>query len=69
MREFLPGLLPEQKRAKFRDPDWDKRDDSVPIWVTIVHVGFLAWTRVGKAVLDQYRQEKFGTLVVGRREG
>ena len=46
MREFLPGLLPEQQRAKYRDPDWDKRDDPVPAWITIVHVGFMAWTIV-----------------------
>jgi hypothetical protein len=46
MREFLPALLPEQQRAKFRDPDWDKRDDAVPAWVTIVHLGFMAWTIV-----------------------
>ena len=46
MREFLPGLLPEQDRADFRDPDWDKRDDPVPAWVTAVHVGFMAWTIV-----------------------
>ena len=46
MREFLPGLLPEHDRADFRDPDWDKRDDPVPAWVTIVHVGFMVWTIV-----------------------
>lgn len=46
MREFLPGLLPERDRADFRDPDWDKRDDPVPAWVTIVHVVFMAWTIV-----------------------
>jgi hypothetical protein len=46
MRELLPGLLPEQDRAVFRDPEWDKRDDPVPIWVTIVHVAFMAWTIV-----------------------
>jgi hypothetical protein len=46
MREFLPGLLPEQDRADYLDPDWDKRDDPVPAWVTIVHVGFMAWTIV-----------------------
>ena len=44
MREFLPGLLPEQDRPDFRDPDWDKRDDPVPYWVTAVHVAFMAWT-------------------------
>jgi hypothetical protein len=46
MREFLPGLLPEQQRVDYRDPDWDKRDDPVPAWVTIVHLGFMAWTIV-----------------------
>jgi hypothetical protein len=46
MREFMPGLLPEHDRADFRDPDWDKRDDPVPAWVTAVHVGFMAWTIV-----------------------
>jgi len=46
MREFLPGLLPEQDRADFRDPDWDQRDDPVPVWVTAVHTGFMAWTIV-----------------------
>ena len=44
MREFLPGLLPEQDRADFRDPNWDKRDDPVPVWVTVFHAGFMAWT-------------------------
>ncbi len=44
MREFLPGLLPERERPDFRDPDWDKRDDPVPYWVTAVHVVFMAWT-------------------------
>jgi len=46
MRELLPGLLPQQDRADYRDPDWDKRDDPVPAWVTIVHLGFMAWTIV-----------------------
>jgi hypothetical protein len=44
MREFLPGLLPEQDRPDFRDPDWNRRDDPVPYWVTAVHVAFMAWT-------------------------
>ncbi len=46
MREYLPGLLDEEDRARFRDPDWDQRDDPVPAWVTIVHLGFMAWTIV-----------------------
>jgi hypothetical protein len=46
MREYLPGLLPEHERPDYRDPKWDERDDPVPAWVTIVHVGFMAWTIV-----------------------
>jgi len=44
MRTALPGLLPEKDRAKFRDPEWDKRDDPVPTWVILVHVLFMVWT-------------------------
>lgn len=44
MREVLPGLLPENQRPRFRDPEWDQRDDPVPAWVVIVHVLFMAWT-------------------------
>lgn len=44
MREFLPGLLPEHDRVEFRDPNWNRRDDPVPAWVTAVHAGFMAWT-------------------------
>ncbi len=46
MREFLPGLLPENERSQFYDPQWDERDDPVPAWVTIFHVAFMAWTIV-----------------------
>jgi hypothetical protein len=44
MRRGLPGLLPEKQRGPFNDPDWDQRDDPVPVWITIVHVFFMAWT-------------------------
>ena len=44
MRRGLPALLPDEQRGPFQDPDWDKRDDPVPVWVTIVHVFFMAWT-------------------------
>ena len=44
MREHLPGLLPEEDRAPFIDPDWDEREDPVPAWVTIAHILFMAWT-------------------------
>ena len=44
MRRGLPALLPEKQRGPFHDPDWDQRDDPVPMWITIVHVFFMAWT-------------------------
>jgi hypothetical protein len=44
MRRALPALLPENKRAEFRDPQWDERDDPVPAWITVVHVLFMGWT-------------------------
>jgi hypothetical protein len=44
MRRGLPALLPDNRRGPFNDPDWDQRDDPVPVWVTIVHVFFMVWT-------------------------
>jgi Putative Na+/H+ antiporter len=44
MNELYPGLLPEDERPAFVDPEWDERDDPVPGWVTTVHVLFMAWT-------------------------
>jgi hypothetical protein len=44
MRRLVPGALPAEQRGKFFDPDWDQRDDPVPVWVTIVHVLFMGWT-------------------------
>ena len=44
MRKALPGLLPENERPAFRDPQWDNREDPVPGWVTLIHVVFLIWT-------------------------
>jgi hypothetical protein len=43
-RRFLPLLLSEAERAEFRDPDWDQREDAVPVWITLVHLLFMAWT-------------------------
>jgi hypothetical protein len=54
MRESLPGLLPEHERPRFRDPEWDERDDPVPVWVTIVHVAFMAWT-----IINAHHPEMF----------
>ncbi len=44
MRKKLPGLLPPEKRPLFIDPQWDQRDDSVPAWITVVHVLLIGWT-------------------------
>ena len=44
MRRSLPGLLPPADRPPFIDPDWDQRDDPVPMWVTLVHIAFMGWT-------------------------
>jgi hypothetical protein len=46
MRRLVPALLPANESATFIDPDWDKRDDPVPVWVTVVHVLFMGWTIV-----------------------
>ncbi|HET7288898.1 MAG TPA: putative Na+/H+ antiporter, partial [Thermodesulfobacteriota bacterium] len=46
IRKYLPGVLPEDMRPEFLDPDWDKREDTVPHWVTAVHLLFMAWTIV-----------------------
>jgi hypothetical protein len=44
LRENFPGLLPEQQKPEFSDPLWDSRDDPVPIWITLVHIGLMFWT-------------------------
>lgn len=44
MRRSFPALLEPEQRGPFVDPDWDKRDDSVPAWVTLIHLLFMAWT-------------------------
>lgn len=46
IRKSVPGLLNEAERATFNDPDWDKRDDPVPAWITVTHVFFMGWTIV-----------------------
>ncbi|MEW6673325.1 MAG: putative Na+/H+ antiporter [Thermodesulfobacteriota bacterium] len=46
MKKTLPGLLPENERPPYRDPNWDNREDWVPLWIMIVHVLFMVWTVV-----------------------
>jgi hypothetical protein len=44
LRRGLPALLPAEQRGPFTDPDWDHRDDPVPLWITAAHVAFMTWT-------------------------
>ncbi len=44
LRKSVPMVLPREQRAPYDDPDWDQREDAVPIWVTAVHIFFLVWT-------------------------
>lgn len=45
-QRILPGLLDADKRPVYNDPSWDQREDKVPVWITLVHVGFLVWSIV-----------------------
>jgi hypothetical protein len=54
MRRTFPALLPPKQRGPFIDPDWDKRDDDVPVWVTVVHLLFMAWT-----IINSHHPELF----------
>lgn len=44
MKKTLPGLLPENERPPYRDPNWDNREDWVPGWMMFVHTLFMVWT-------------------------
>jgi hypothetical protein len=44
LRREAPTVLQPSERASFQDPDWDRREDPVPVWVTAVHVAFMVWT-------------------------
>ena len=46
LQKEFPWLLPKEERAPFVDPDWDEREDDVPVWVMLAHLGFMAWTIV-----------------------
>lgn len=45
-RRTIPGLLPSNERNSCEDPDWNQREDHVPVWIMIVHVLFMLWTIV-----------------------
>lgn len=44
MRRTIPGLLAEEERPVYVDPNWDQRENDVPTWVMAIHLGFLIWT-------------------------
>ncbi len=46
LQKEFPRVLPTELRAPFVDPAWDEREDDVPVWVMVVHLGFMAWTIV-----------------------
>ena len=46
LQREAPMVLPRSQRALFQDPNWDQREDTVPPWITIVHVLFMGWTIV-----------------------
>ncbi len=46
MKRTIPGLLPKEQQPQYMDPNWDQREDHVPVWVMIVHIFFLIWTVV-----------------------
>ena len=43
-RRTIPGLLSNEERDEYNDPDWDKRDDRVPFWIMGAHLLFMLWT-------------------------
>lgn len=46
LQHKIPAALPPEDRAPWIDPDWDNRNDPVPVWVIIVHLMFIVWTVV-----------------------
>ena len=43
MRRSLPALLPEEQRPPYRDPNWNRRNQEVPLSIMFIHMGFMAW--------------------------
>lgn len=46
IKRTIPGLLPDELRPKYVDPNWDQRPSKVPTWIIVVHLLFLFWTIV-----------------------
>ncbi len=44
MRRTIPGLLSEEERPVYVDPNWDQRENDVPAWIMAIHLAFLIWT-------------------------
>lgn len=45
-KKTIPGLLPPSDRPEYHDPNWNTREDRVPLWIMFTHLGFLVWTVV-----------------------
>ena len=54
MRRNIPVLLTPEQKGPFVDPDWDNRDDPVPVWVTLVHLFFMVWTIINAHYPDLF---------------
>lgn len=46
LQRIVPGLLPENVKPRYSDPNWDNREDDVPFWIILTHICFLVWTIV-----------------------
>lgn len=44
VQRIIPGLLTDDAKPTYFDPNWDSRDASVPKWIICIHVFFLVWT-------------------------
>nr|WP_243201520.1 MULTISPECIES: putative Na+/H+ antiporter [unclassified Fusibacter] len=44
MKRTIPGLLPNEQRPLYRDPNWNSRDDKVPYWIMAMHIFFMLCT-------------------------
>ncbi len=44
--EFGKLAKPVLDSATLVERKWEEREDAIPVWITVVHLGFLAWTVV-----------------------
>lgn len=65
MKRTIPGLLPIEEQPSYIDPHWNQREDKVPLWIMIVHTGFLilSWIYTSYSILS--KQTRFKASVNG----